>query len=283
MTYFPPLVPDAAPLAITTREDALAQLPGWLKASDDRPITDALLDALLAIVLEAQYRGSYAAAQSQVARAAGRFLVELASERGAQASDGEQDETLRAHTLQVSKSVSLANVRAAVNTILAPYTDRQCQVIEPALDRWFVRAGGSTTGWPGGSVGVGISPAYTDRLYPSEASRNGGLSLESSEPKGARTFADGRLGRTFLVLVPSLPGAAALQSFAWGAPRPLSILPDPRTNGPAPFAGGSAAQVGFFVRSSGAPADAIMCSIAVAVASITGHSMQWMILSEPNL
>jgi len=284
VTYFPALVPDAAPLAIMTREDALALLPAWMKTSDVRPVTDALLDALLAIVLEGQYRGSYAAAQSHIARAAERYLIELAAERGVLASDGEEDATLRARVSAVQQTATAVAIREAVNAILAPHTDSVCQVIEPALDRWFVRPAATATGsWVGGgSVGVGISPPYTDRLYPSDSTRNDGQSIASSEPMGARVYAD-RTGRLFQVLVPHLSGATEIEAFAWGDPRPLSSAPDPRTTGPTTFVGGDETQVGFFIRSSGATADVVMRSIDDAVAGIAGHSMRWLILSDQNL
>ena len=284
MTYFPPLIPDAAPLAVMLRADAEAQLPRWMLAADIRPVTEALLDTLIAVVLEGQYRGSYAAAQSHLARAAERYLVELAADRGVLAADGEADEYLRVRVSQVQATATLVAIRAAVNAILAPHTDTPCQVIEPALDRWFLRPAATATGsWVGGgSLGPGISPPYLDRLYPSDAVANGGDSIASNEPKGARVYAD-RVGRFFQVIVPELGGAAELEAFAWGAPRPLTSAPDPRTTGPAMFVGGTDVQVGFYLRSSGATADVVMRAIEDAVTGLAGHSMRWTILSDPNL
>jgi hypothetical protein len=281
VTYFPALVPDAAPLAVQTTEDALALLPEQLKRSDEHPVTDALLEALVGILLEAQYRGSYAAAQSHAARATDRFLVELAADVGILASESEDDDALRGRVAAPQASATLEAIRAAVNAILAPHTARQCQVVEPALDRWFVR-GSSEAVWFGGCVGAGISPPYGDRLYPSDATRNGGESLESSEPCGARTYSD-RVGRIFQVLVPDLAGLTELEAFAWGTPRPQSAAPDPRTEGHSTFAGGIAAQIGFFARSSGTTTEALMRAIADTVDRLAGQSIRWTLLTDKNL
>lgn len=282
MTYFPPLVPYAAPLAVRTKDDARAQLPAWMKLGDAQPITEALLDALLAVALEAQHGGSYAAAQSHIARATGRYLAELAAERIVAAGDGESDEELRARVSQVQQTATLTALRAAVNAILVPHTSSRCQIIEPALDRWFVR-GAAEAEWYGGCVGAGISPPYVDRLYPSDASRNDGVSLESSEPKGARVFSD-RIGRLIAVIVPDLLGMSEIQALAWGGPRPKEgSSGDPRISGPASFAGGTVAQVQFFARSAGAVADAVMGAIEDAVNGLLGQSMRWVLLSDPRI
>ena len=281
MTYFPALVPDAAPLAVQTTEDALALLPEQMKRADEHPVMDGLLESLVGILLEAQYRGSYAAAQSHVARATDRFLVELAADVEILASQDEDDEALRGRVGGPQASATLTAIRAAVNAILAPHTARKCQVIEPALDRWFVR-GATEAVWFGGCVGAGISPPYGDRLYPSDATRNDGASLESSEPLGARIYSD-HVGRLFQVLVPDLAGLTELEAFAWGTPRPQSTTPDPRVTGPATFAGGADSQINFFARSSGATTEALLRAIADTVDGIAGQSMRWTLLTDKNL
>jgi len=281
VTYFPALVPDAAPLAVSTTDDALALLPEALKRGEQHPVTDALLESLVGILLEAQYRGSYAAAQSHAARATDRFLVELGADVGTLASEDEDEEALRGRIAGQQETATLDAIRAAVNALLAPHTARACQVIEPALDRWFVR-GATAAVWFGGCVGTGISPPYGDRLYPSDATRNGGESIASSEPCGARTYSD-HVGRIFQVLVPDLAGLTELEAFAWGTPRPQSSAPDPRTEGPATFVGGTTAQIGFFARSSGTTTEALMKAIADTVDGIAGQSIRWTLLTDRNL
>jgi len=281
VTYFPALVPDAAPLAVQTTEDALALLPEHLKRSDEHPVLDGLLESLVGILLEAQYRGSYAAAQSHVARATDRFLVELAADVEVRASEDEDDDALRERVGGPQAAATLTAIREAVNAILSPHTARKCQVIEPALDRWFVR-GATAAVWYGGCVGAGISPPYGDRLYPSDSTRNEGLSLESSEPLGARAYTD-HVGRIFQVLVPDLAGLMELEALAWGDPRPQSATPDPRTTGPATFAGGTDAQVNFFARSSGATTESLLRSIVDTVDGLAGQSVRWTLLTDANL
>jgi hypothetical protein len=270
------LVPGAAPLAICRREDVLAQLPKTLLKSDVRPITDALADSLLAILLECQYRGSYAAAQSDVARAVGRYLAELGAERQFSQATGELAADYRARILEIEQGSTLVAIRAAVNAILAPHTESTCQVIEPALDRWFVGVEGSGAVWHG-CVGAGISPSYPTRLYPSEVDRNGGESLPYSEPLGARVFGDHQ-GRLFMVIVPRLEGLGS-DSCVWDytGERPDWGLFCSSEGGGMP------GELRGFVREESTTAIAVYRAIENAVHTLAGHSCRWSMLTSEYL
>jgi hypothetical protein len=160
----------------------------------------ALADALFEILLESQYRGSYAAAQSDIRRATAAYLSELGADRSILQAVGEEQEDFRSRVLTLEAGGTLEAIRLAVNAVLSRYTTSTCQVIETPLDRWFV--GDGSENWHG-CVGDGISPSYPDRLYESESSRNEGDSIEGCEPLGARVFGDA-LGREFMVLVPDI-------------------------------------------------------------------------------
>lgn len=269
----PPIVPGSPPLVVRTREDVLAVLPARYKAALSAPVRDALADSLLALLKECQYRGAYAAAQRDIGRAAGEYLDGQAEDRKTARAANEKDDALRSRTLNRSGGVTFTNIRDAINLILAPFTTVQCQIIDSVLDRWFI---GSNPLRQWHSF-LRRTPSYPSRLYEHDAAQNGGIVKLGTDPGGARLFG-GQVGRMFYVRVPHLAGLNSARVTVIGP------TTDPlRASSLGWFLGGGSSAANTSFIQSGATALSVYLAIKNTVQTLIGHSIRWVMVSDPKL
>jgi hypothetical protein len=244
-----------------------------------RPVTDALVEAVLALLLEYQYRAGYAAAQADLLRATDEYLDGLGQDRGYERAEGEQNADFRERVLDIPDVATAWAVRVVVNGILALYTSSRAQVFETGLDRWFVGVSSASATW---RSFLNRNPEYPTRLYEQDEPENG-VALPDNEPKRPRLFSD-NLGRQFMVIVPDLAGLhdspAALYSSAFQG----SGVQDARLGDIAAHLGtGATSTVAAFVTGSTATADTVYQAIVNAVEQIRGHGMRWILMTDPSL
>lgn len=206
----PPLVPDAQPLAVRTASDVLAVMDKAVRDEETAPVRDALVDGLLGLLYELQYRGDLAEAEADVLRASAENLRALGSDRGYAKVVSEEDADFRDRMLEKAEVTTKDAIVAATNGILAPHTTTECEFVDAALDRWFINDGAEAlTGW---HSFIGRTPSYPTRLFKGDENQNDGVFRPNSDPGGARLFADS-LGRQFLLLVPDLLGSGDYAAF----------------------------------------------------------------------
>jgi hypothetical protein len=266
-------------LPVTSADDVRAVLPAFLLPDDPAPVRDAILAALTQILLTYQARSAYAAAQSDILRAVGRGLAEACAERGVYKQTGETDDALRARALTVPSLVTPAAILAAANTVLAPYTKVLPQYSEAAQDRWFV-GGVAPRAWHSflfKKATTSLSPFYPDRLYPEDASVNGGYVRPQSSQGASRVYSD-TVGRYFLLRVPDLSPLDA--SLAATYARASSGVAVPNRM----FVGrGMSATNTTYLRKIGASAVGAYQSVVNAIDRIKGSSIRWLLLVDPKL
>jgi hypothetical protein len=265
----PPLIPGAGPRPFRSRDDVIAHLDEILLGSGDlAPIRDALLDALIALLYQLQFRGEFAIAQCDLLRATEQYLTSIGGDdRGVPRAPNEGQEAYRARLLATPQTVTEAAIVLGVNLILAPFTSTQCQLFDGILDRWFVRSDPAEVSW---RSFVGNSPEYPDRLYSGQEALNGGLARPNSDPGGARVFKT-TLGRMFILRLPDLS----------------SLSEPPGVNADADAVPLSPKEFGFFVgqtftadhaafvnKSATAPL-AVYQAIESFVNSVVGQSIRW--------
>jgi hypothetical protein len=280
---FSPVQPDvvlgAGPRPFQSTDDVLAQLPALLRDTPVDPIRDALLASLTALLFACEQAGEYAAAQTDKVRATVQYLDGLGGDGGVFRAPSEDPESYRSRLLMVPSIVTEQAIVAAVNIILAPFTDVQCQALDAALDRWFVGDSGSRR-W---HSFLEASPSYPSRLYPSEATRDGGIVRPNSEPGGARVFGDAK-GRMFFLRVPDLSLLSTNDSSVW---KRTSYAASPGLSGF--FVGSGAVVLGGAVlvqatfMSVGTVALAVYQAIESTVNDLVGQSVRWSMISEPGL
>ena len=275
----PPLVSGSGPLAVTSQADVRAQMPAWMVAALSQPVTDALVEALYFLILYYQHDAGYAAAQGDLLRATEEYLDGLSQDRSYERGEGELDPAFRERVLDIPDMATGFALRTVINGILAPFTSSRAQVIDTALDRWFVRSSGA--GAARRSF-VNRNPEYPTRLYEQDAADNG-ASIADNEPKRPRLFSD-RLGRQFMVIVPDLSGLhdspASVYSSAFQGASPE----DARLGGIAMHLGaGTSGETAAYLIGSTATAESVYQSIVNAVNQIKGHSMRWILMSDPSL
>ena len=260
-----------------TQDDVLAVLPAFVRKSDEAPVRDALVVALLAILTRHRQLSGYSAAQCDITRATGIYLESLCREHGVFKQPGETDDQLRARALTTPDLVTPEAVLAAASTILSPFTAVGAQYAESALDRWFVHDGSAA--W---HSFVGAQPQYFARLCRADAAANGGFVRPSSEIGGAWAFAD-QNGRFFVLRVPVLTGLAQAHAFVAAAvsspPGLASFVADGSNAGGSEAAGA----LGMFVYASPSTALGVYQAIVNAVSRIKGHGVRWLLIADARL
>jgi hypothetical protein len=264
---------DGGALAVTDISDLVDVLPYFLKPDDPAPVRDAILAALLAIVLEWQNRSGYGASQADILRATGIYLDEIGLEHGVFRQADELDAPYRARILAVPTLVTPTAILAAVNAILAPFTPIQAQYCESVMDRWFVSAGDA--GWHSyiyDAADIPRSPDYYDRLYADNAAANGGFVRPNASPGCARVF-DDTVGRFLFVRVPDL---SPIDQQVAGIFDHLDQT--------GFFVGdGSSASNTTFIRDIGITSQGIYDAIVNSVLRIKGHSIRFSLYVDPYL
>lgn len=266
--------------SVSTTDDVLAVYPEEYKQADvTPPVQQAIVGAQLAMQLEWQSDSDYAAQQSDIASAQGRYLDGLVEDRGLARSSTEQDLFLRARALAVPQIVTPLAILAAVNAILSQYTTAKAQYLESVADRAYLRTipPGDPTPPPQNYAAVlDASPVSPMRLYPEDLAIHGAARTQCS-PGGFWIFGD-EIGRFFVLRVPDL---SALDD-------QIPVLYDANAEPPAAAKGrlylGDASVVsqGFLYNNASTALD-VYTAIASAVTAIVGHSIRWKMVSDPKL
>lgn len=181
-------------LPIVTDDDVMAILPAYIREADPAPVRDAIVAALRVMATTYQEAASFAAAQRDVVSATGDALDDLLPVRRL---EGEKDEDYRLRGLGLRAVVTPAAICAAVNELIAPDV---CSYIEPALDQFFLQGAPPSTTW---GCFFDVAPQYQDRLFPDDASDNGGVVKPNVNPGAAPLFSNPSDGM-FVLYVPDL-------------------------------------------------------------------------------
>lgn len=252
------MVPGAPRLAYAERSDVLAIVPAELKTEEDQPVLEAIVDILVTMSLEYQRDSDRAIAGCDPERAEDSPLDAVASDRGAERASGEEDEAFRTRALGITPNASLSAIYAAVNTILAPWTDATCLIIESHLDRFCVRSNTTALDW---HAFIGFQALYPDRLYDDGTA----ATVTGRGGTGAHVYSNTAL-RMFTILLPSL---SMLEPAAvW----PQSII-------------GSGLFVGYdaFIHPPGANMTMVYRAIENTIMRIAGHSISFTMIEDRTL
>jgi hypothetical protein len=254
-------------------------MPDWMLQSLSQPVTDGLVEALYWLILYWQHDAGYAASQADLLRATEEYLDGLGQDRGKERGEGETDLEYRARIIDIPDLVTGVAIRIVVNGILSAFTASECQVFEPALDRWFVAPSSAGATW---RSFLERNPEYPDRLYEQDAAENG-ASIANNEPKRARVFSD-RIGRQFMVIVPDLTGLHDSPASLYSSAFQGTGAQDARYGDIAAHLGaGTSSSVAAFLIGSTTTATTVYQSIVNAVNQIKGHSMRWILMTDPSL
>lgn len=285
-----PLLPLSGPtplgggvLPVASEADVLAVFPTEVRRVATAPVRDALVAGLTAILQEYQRRSSQGAALSDLLRSVGTHLWALCAEHGVFKQPGETDEALRARVLGIPELVSPAAILAAVNAILAPWTNIQAKYFESELDQWFVDDGSSS--WAS-FVFDGVdnaTPYYADRLYVDDEVENGGDVIEAREVLGAWVFAD-TFGRYFVLRIPPLEsvddeGSYALDALDPSAEDAMMFIADGSDTSGAESDGSDTS----FVFNDQAFSDDLYAAIVSSVELLKGQGIRWQAIVDPLL
>lgn len=282
----------AGDLPVVDTDSIAALEPLMVKESDSAPVRDAIRAALTAMFTYYQDQIAESAMQSSVLYATGQYLDGLGRDEGVFRQDDEPytsagDAAYRARIITQGGTVTPDVICAAVNSILAPYSDIPCRYLESMLDRGFCRDD-TTTGYVAylrdGTVVGNIDPTYVDRLYINDAASNEGVSITNRGPGGFFCFAD-TIGRFFVLRIPVLAlldsdGAFASDGTAdWNAAVNFNFGLFCRDDS-LPL---SATIAWSFFRDAPATSTAVYQSIVNTVNRLVGHSIRWVLLPDPLL
>lgn len=263
---------------VSSDADVAAVLPVEYLEQEKAPVRDALIHAHATQQIAYQQKSDYAAQQSDIGRATGRYLAALAKDRGFTKQNNESDDDLRARALAVPDVVTPSAIVAAVNDILASVGAGECQYLESIADRFYVNATGGTGNYAGL---VGATPISPDRLYPEDFA-NGYVTAErpNSSPGGAWAFSD-EVGRYFVLRVPDLVALDTTIPTPWQAASTAAQRPLGTGSIFARTSGGVANQS--FVYQGITTAVDTYGRIADTVNALVGHSIRWMMISDARL
>lgn len=268
-------MPPESPLAggdlpVSSVDDVLQILPAFLKQGDSHEVRDAILEALTAMMIKYQVLSEQAVAMSDVTRSLDSALIGLGEDRGVFRQESETLEEYRARILAIPNIVTPEAIIAAINAILAPFTDVEAEYSESVQDRWFVGTSADRD-WHSfvWDATASDSPQYIDRLYEDDATDNSGYFRTNSNPGGARIYAD-TIGRMFIIRIPDLSSIDTLGSFP-----DSSSIADRFYIGPS---GGMSA-----VRTIGTTMLDIFNTIVSIVSRLKAHSIRYMILADPKM
>lgn len=244
---------------VDSESDVLQALPDDIKEPEAAPIRDAFVSAATEMFREWQRRTETAVNQSTPDRATGTYLEGFGADHEVYKGADEDEEAYRARIFATPQIVTPAAILALVNGLLAPYTNRQPQLFESELDRWFCC---STS-----PVFIGADPQYLDRLYVDDAVANGGYVRPQSSPGNAWVFFT-EAGRYFVLRVPSLFPEENIP-FAISADDTLYVS---STSGHA-----------FYMFEHVITEAELYDLIISQVERIVGQGIRWMLYVDPNL
>lgn len=261
---------DGGDLPVSDIEDILAILPGFLKPEDPSPVRDAILAALVAMMVKYQTLSSEGVAMCDVLRSLDSSLRGLGEDRGVYQQEGEDIENYRARILATPGIVTPEAIIAAVNAILAPFTSIECQYAESVQDRWYVGTSAARN-WHSyvWDSTTSMAPGYPERLYEEYADQNMGYYRPNSRPSGALVFDDTK-GRMFIIRIPDIAGIGDLGGF------PSSSELSSRF-----YVGGIGVSSG--IRKIGTTAADTFNLIVSTIDRLRAHSIRFVVISDPKL
>ena len=270
---------DGGDLPVSSQTDVANEWALEIQEVPIDPIRDAIQCGQTDLFLLYQQDSSYAAAQSDPARAVDEYLDEILEERGCPRQKGQDNEDARAVMFATPPVISPVAIMAVANAILAPYTVIQCRYAERS-DGWFV--GDGTTTWS--SHVFALADSGGDLSTPNYPDRPGNL---QRRPPGAMPNQD-TYGRWFLLRAPDI---SSLDS-------ELAAVFDGNQNEPKTGNETVASVGGFFVGSGSSitdlnvtyvfdfaatTVDDIYNELIGAVDKAVGFGIRWDLNVEPNL
>jgi len=261
-----PALPSGGDLPVRAPEDVLAAYPARVAKEETAPVRDAIVAGQVALFQRYQEASDYAAAQSDPTRATGIYLEGFTSDVGIHKQTGEDDEELRDRLFSPPSLVTPNAIKAAVDGVLARYTDKRCYLYESIADRVYVNDRADTA-WKlyVGARGQTMNPDYPDRRYALR---------ERSEPGGPIVFSRTARGRFFIVRIPNLD--AFDDQLAYGYDR-ASVSRDRLFV----FDRGSASST--YVFDAGRSAASAYATIINSVEQLRGHGIRWRLLVDTKL
>jgi len=259
---------------VQTAADVLAIYPRQFR-TDGHPVLDAINEAHAGIHRAYTDASDYAAEMSDILRARAEYLDGLLGDHGCYRAPGELDDDYRARGFAWQGVVAPEAVVAVVDALLAPYTTTLAQCCESIADRYYVEDGSAV--W-GSFVNTSVTlngPSYPDRLYPGDATLNGGAFRLQTDPGEPLIFLDDA-GRQFFLRVPLLNDADGPTAYA--------------EDGTA-----TSADVGLFVETGTATVEMAFASrdyllsdetynaIIQSVNRIKGQGIRWEMVVDPRL
>lgn len=266
-----PLIPDAQPPGVRTVGDVLAQMALEVREPTDAPVRDALIDLILGVLLEFQYRADLAEAENDVLRSTGENLRDDGAERGFSQGEGESEAEFRQRILTTTAVVTKDAIVAAVNALLAPFTSTECILLEASLDGWFINDGTDGNGNPARWHSfVGATPNYPDRYFQGDEAQNEGIYRPNSDPQTARVF--NGTPRQFLLLVPDLTGFSDDAAWVWDGSDTTQIM-----QGVGWFVDdGTDADIGGYVYLGALSETVLYDTLVRTVNLLAGQSISWL-------
>lgn len=261
-----PTLPSGGDHPVRSEADVLAAYPERVSATDTAPVRDGIVAGQVALFQRYQESSDYAAAQSDPTRATGIYLEDFASEVGIHKQAGEDDEALRDRLFAPPVLVTPDAIKAAVDAVLARYTDKRCYLYETIADRVYVNDRADSA-WKlyVGSRGQTMSPDYPDRRYALR---------ERSEPGGPMVFNRVARGRFFVVRIPNLD--AFDDQIAYGYER-ASVSRDRL------FVFNRGSDSSTYVFNAGRSATAAYATIINSGEQLRGHGIRWRLLVDTKL
>lgn len=282
---------DNGDLPIVDQDSIAALEPHLVRDSDSAPVRDAIRAALVAMFTYYQDQTSGAAAQSDVLYATGIYLDGLGRDEGVFRDPNSEpytqagDAAYRARIITQGGTVTPQAICAAVNALLAPYTNIPCRYLESLLDRGYCRTNTTNPNVAyvrNGQVVGNVDPTYVDRLYPNDAAQNLGASIDSRRPGGFFCFSD-TIGRYFVLRIPSLTLVDNSGAFAFdGTLNSNGVTPESLGYGLFCTNGSVVPQPWWdFFRNAPATSIGIYQAIVNTVNRLVGHSIRWELIVDP--
>lgn len=264
----------AGDLPVSDGSDVLAEFSDGHRLPETAPVRDAFCEAFAVTHLTYQDAAHVAIAQTDPLRATGDFLVAKALEREIVPFVGETPASIRSRMFSAPELVSPNAIVNAINTLISPYTDKECEFLELDLDGIFVHDG-TVTEWDG--FFLDGNPRYPDRYYIDDAAENDGFYLENNLPGGPLISFGYR--RNFHIRLPSLDAADDILAFAIDSDDEIMAIGDGSDTSGAESDGSVATSVFF----DGVTAEELYAAIVNKVESIKGQGMTWSVIVDEAL
>lgn len=261
-------------LPVSDGDDVLDEFSAVHKQPAAAPVRDDFCEAFAVSHLVYQDAAAHALAQTDPLRASGDHLIRIALERNVVPYSGESPRSLRARLFSPPAIVTPQAIVDAVNDLLAPVSDIECELVELELDGLYVHDGTVTT-W---DSFIGAQHRYPDRLYLEDVAENGGDYLENNNPGDITLISQG-LPRNFHLRLPVLDAVDEDFAFAIDSDDEVLAISD-GTDASGAESDGS---VVTFVFGDGNTSEEIYAAIVGIVESIKAQGITWSALADSSL